>query len=449
MGNTLKINFDLYDKELPTVTSSKIFANSKNEYNENSLYSQKIFGPVKNYECKCGKLKGSYYKGKRCDECGVLCDSNDLRMKTFAQIKLPDEVWVIFPPLKYILHKIFSKKALDKILNFDPHIYEKNDFFIFDLQNKNLVNVYDVLDEKKLAALIQSRNEKYDLSSMNREEIDALKSDVIESYVEKYLDKERYLVDLRVYSIINLKHLFDYLIENEPEILHQKGIENIEIVKHAFINRIPVTPPDTRPVVKIARNRFSVNDITKSYSEILKNLENKFMDDIYLQIQEKKERDIFLANASKKFQRSIDDIYKFVQDKQFGDKESLFRSSLLGKTVEFSGRTVVTCGPNVPPYMLSMPRESAKIIFILEVLNYLVNNENEILDIRDIASLMQLIVNKIEDAELEIEDEVFDQIYKKIRPQLRLMFERPPTLFMYNDSTFILDELFENKFKVN
>jgi len=201
-------------------------------------------------------------------------------------------------------------------------------------------------------------------------------------------------------------------------------------------------------VIKIAKNRFSVNDITKSYSEILKNLEHKFMDDIYLQINDERERNIYLANASKKFQRSVDDIYKFAQEKQFGDKESLFRNSMLGKTVEFSGRTVVVCGPNLPPYTISMPRESAKIVFILEVLNYLVNNENDILDISDVASLMQLIVNNIEDAELKIDDETFDKIYHKIRPQLRVMFERPPTLFMYNDSTFILDELFENKFDI-
>ena len=447
MGSTLKIDFSLYEKDLPVVKSSKIFANNKNEYNDDSLYSQVIFGPVKDYECKCGKLKGSYYKGKRCDECGVLCDSKDTRMRTFAQIKLPDGVWVMFPPLKYILHKLFSKKAVDKILNFDPHIYEKNDFFIFDLQSKTLKNIYDILEEKKLSELINRRGESYDLESMDQSEIDSLKYSVIEEYMSEYLDREKYLVDYRIYSIINLKELFDYLITERPDILKAKDIENIDVAKFTFINRIPVTPPDTRPIVKIARNRFSVNDITKSYSEILKNLESRFMDDIYLQIQEKRERDIFLANASKKFQRSVDDIYKFIQDKQFGDKESLFRSSLLGKTVEFSGRTVVTCGPNVPPYMLSMPRESAKTIFLLEVLNYIVNNDNEILDIGDIASLMQLVTNKIDDAELEIPDEQFDDIYNKIRPELRLMFERPPTLFMYNDSTFVMDQLFENKFK--
>ena len=448
MSNSLKIDFSLYDIDLPVVKSSKIFANNKNEFNDNSLYSQQIFGPVKDYECKCGKLKGTYYKGKRCDECGVLCDSKDTRMRTFAQIKLPTDVWVMFPPLKYILYKLFNKKAVEKILNFDPHIYEKNDFFIFDLQNKTLKNIYELLEEKKLSKLIDKRGESYDLESMEQSEIDSLKFSVIEEYIKEYIDSERYLIDFRIYSIINLKELYDYLINEKPEILSSKDIENLDVVKYVFVNRIPVTPPDTRPVVKIARNRFSVNDITKSYSEILKNLESKFMDDIYLQIQEKEERDIFLANASRKFQRSVDDIYKFIQDKQFGDKESLFRSSLLGKTVEFSGRTVVTCGPNVPPYMLSMPRNSVKTIFILEVLNYIVNNDNDILDIGDVASLMQLVVNKIDDAELEIPDEQFDKIYNKIRPELRLMFERPPTLFMYNDSTFVMDKIFENKFKI-
>jgi len=441
---SLTIDFEVYEKDLPVVTSSKIFSSNKNEYHEDGLYSQRIFGPVKNYECKCGKLKGKYYAGQRCDECGVLCASNDLRMKTFAQINLPDDVWVVFPPLKHILHKIFGKKNVDKIMSFDPHVYEVHDFFIYDLQTCTLVNVNTLVDENE----IDKQVNKLVTSDLSVDEIELIRARIIDEWVDANIDKEKYLTEYKIYSIINLKHLFDYLYENHWDIFESKNINNREIVKFAFINKIPVTPPDTRPVIKIAKNRFSVNDITKSYSEILKNLEHKFMDDIYLQIQDEKERNIYLANAARKFQRSVDDIYKFAQEKQLGDKESILRNSILGKTVEFSGRTVVTCGPNVPPYMLSMPRESAKVLFILEILNYLVNNDNDILDINDIASLMQLITNNIEDAELKINDEVFDEIYQKIRPELRIMFERPPTLFMYNDSTFILDDLFENKFKM-
>lgn len=449
MNNTLKIDFDLYESNLPVIRSSKIFANNKNEYDENSLYSQRIFGPVNDYECKCGKLKGKFYKGHRCDDCGVLCDSNDLRMKTFAKIELPKDVWVIFPPLKHMLYKIFGKKQVDKILSFDPHVYEKDDFYLFDLNNLSLVNIHNIIDDKKLNKIIEEEGIDLTSDEIDSEKLESVKIKFIEKYMDQLIDKDKYLDQFRIYSVINLKELFDYIYDKMPEIFEVKGFNNINIVKHIFINDIPVTPPDTRPVIKIAKNRFSVNDITKSYSEILKNLEHKFMDDIYLQIQDKTERDIYLANASKKFQRSVDDIYKFAQDKQFGDKASLFRNSILGKTVEFSGRTVVSCGPNVPPYMISMPRESAKIVFILEVLNYLVNNENDILDINDIASLMQLIVNNIDDAELKISDEQFDEIFEKIRPSLRAMFERPPTLFMYNDSTFILDELFESKFQLD
>jgi len=443
---SLKIDFSLYETDLPVVTSSKIFANNKNEYHEDGLYSQRIFGPVKNYECKCGKLKGKYYAGQRCEDCGVMCDSNDLRMKTFAQINLPQNVWVIFPPLKYALQKIFGKKAIDKILAFDPHVYEEHDYFIFDMQNRVLVSVYDLIDTDYLNEEISKLIDK---ESATTEQVEKIKFKIIDEYVNRELDPKRFLIDFKIYSIINLKELFDFLYENHwDDVIAKKQVGNKNIIKYAFINKVLVTPPDTRPVIKIAKNRFSVNDITKSYSEILKNLEHKFMDDIYLQIQDETERNIYLANAARKFQKSIDDIYKFSQEKQLGDKESILRNSILGKTVEFSGRTVVTCGPNVPPYMISVPRESVKTLFILEVLNYLVENENDILDINDIASLMQLITNNIEDAELKIDDSVFDEIYQKIRPQLRVMFERPPTLFMYNDSTFILDELFENKFKI-
>jgi DNA-directed RNA polymerase beta' subunit len=172
------------------------------------------------------------------------------------------------------------------------------------------------------------------------------------------------------------------------------------------------------------------------------------MDDVYLRIKDPKEKNIYLANTIKKFQKSINDIYQFAQEKQLGEKESILRSSILGKTVEFSGRSVVTCGPNLPPYMLSVPRDAAKKIFLLEALHHIIEHEPDIVDINDIASFMQLVTHGIENANINIDDETFDRIFEKIRPHLRVMFERPPTLFMYNDSTWILDELFENKFQI-
>ncbi len=398
----LSIDFSLYETELPIVTSSKIFKNSKNEYHPDGLYSQTIFGPMKDYECECGNLKGKIHTGQRCSKCGVLCDTSDLRISTFAHIKLPQDIYVIFPPFRYIANKIFGKSNVNIIQKFDSHMYDDEYYFVYDLSKKKLVYHEDASD------------------------------DIVENF--------------KVYNIINLKKLYDYLLKNYQDLFDELGITN-EHRDKLFINRIPVTPPDSRPVMKISSSRFSVNDVTKCYSEILKNSENKFINDVYNAMTDENEKVIYLANAQKKFQRSVDELYEFIINKQLGEKEGLLRSSMLGKTVEFSGRNVITCAPNIAPYMISINREASRTIYILEYLKHMLNNDE--IDISDVSGIMQLMMYGIKNATLNLDPEDTDEVWEEIRKDLRCIFERPPVLFMYNDSGMLFDKLFEDKFKID
>lgn len=400
----LEIDFSLYETNLPQVTSFKIFTNTKGEFDENGLYSQRIFGPIKNYECKCGQLKGKQYRGETCPKCKVKCISSDARLHTFAQIKLPFGVKIVLPPLKYIGNKIFGKTVFDKILKFDPHIYDNEEYYYYDLNKRKL----------RLA-----------------EEISDPSADHI-------------VDEFKVYNIMDLFKLYVYLMDNHFEIFAENNISR-DIAKHLFQDKVIVTPPDTRPVAKISAGKYSVNDITRHYVEILKNIKNSFTDEIYAKMQIEDQRNIYLASSSRKFQYSVDQIFSIVLEKNLGQKESIVRQSLLGKTLEFSGRAVITCGPNVPPYMISMDTYGLSKLAILEILNYML--ENNIVDVGDIADVMQLLTIGIEHTDINIDKDLLEDILEKIRLDLRMVVERPPVLFYYNDSTMLLDKTLDSKLK--
>ena len=393
----IKINFSLYETDLPVVTSARVFSNHKNEYDEEGLYSQKLFGPLKNYECKCGRLYGVAHENEICTHCGVKCAKNDLRTTQFGQINLPKGVYVVLPQLKYIGHKLFGRTAFENILRFDPHIFDDDEYYYYDTSKNKLV-------------LAEDANEK----------------NILENF--------------KIYTIMDLKKLYDHLYY-KTTILEEMGF-NKQVAKHLFINKIPVTPPDTRPVAKISSNKFTVNDITKFYVEILKNISNSFTDEVYASMDEDK-KNIYFAASSRKFQQSVDGLISIILDKQLSDKLSIVRQSLLGKTLEFSGRAVIACGPHVAPYMVSMPTDAAKKLFLLETLNHILENDD--MDFGDVLDIMQLITRNLYDANLTMDDEEFNEIFEIIRKDLRVIAERPPVLFYYNDSMVLLDETVEKK----
>ena len=400
-ASVIEIDFSLYNSNLPEVTSFKIFSNQKGDYDENGLYSQRLFGPLRNYECKCGRLKGKQYKDQVCRICGVKCTTSDMRSKTFGQIKLPHGVKIIFPTLKYIGYKLFGKNTFEKILNFDPHIYDNEEYYYYDMNKKKLV-LGSELTEKTSANVLK---------------------------------------EFKIYTILDLYKLYKYLLE-ETNIFDELGLSK-EVGKYLFLDKVVVTPPDTRPLVKIGPNKHSVNDITRHYVEILKNIKNSFTDEIYAKIENEDQRSIYLAASCQKFQQSVNEIFKVVLERNLGEKESIVRQSLLGKTLEFSGRTVVICGPHVPPYMVSMDERSMSKLLILEIIHYMF--EHEMVDVGDVADLMQLLTHGIDNTSINIPKEELKKILEDIRLDARVVVERPPVLFYYNDSTMLLDKPLDAK----
>jgi len=341
------------------VTSIKFYTGKWSNIDENGLLSESIFGPLNDFRCRCGKLNlETSDSGKICDKCGVLCGSSDLRLKTFGKISL------IFPVIKTTKRKYFKK--------------------IVGSQHKHL------LDPKKADASLNTR--RY-LSINNSATVLKIvdKIDNIEGW---------FIIPIRItglYSfILSLKfaaEIFD--IEVAKELFEKKYI--IDVVK--------VLPPDLRPIMRDPKKRTELRyvEINKHYISLInQNNQNKAIKDIIKQ----KEYDWFekikynITNniedeiidvaipeydtATARYQYYVDQVYESAFESISG-KTGLIRSSILGKTIEFSARSVIIIDPSLEPYKVKVSRKILYKLWFPYFLYYLGKfKEYEFYDIFDI-----------------------------------------------------------------
>lgn len=313
------------------VTSIKFFTGKYNSIDENGLLSESIFGPIKDFHCKCGRLNlESCDAGKICDKCGVLCGQSNLRIKTFGKISL------VFPVIKPTKRKYFKK--------------------IVGNNHKHL------LDPRKADALaITSR---YLIVSYNADEMKVVDTLIpIENY---------FTVPIRITGLYSFILSLKYVAE----------ILDLDIAKQLFqdqyiIDVVQVLPPDIRPVVKDPKKKgeFRYVEINKHYISLINqnNLNISSKD-----IARSKESDWFkkmkydLENniddelvdpmipeydrASARYQYYVDLIYESVYSSISG-KTGFIRSSILGKTIEFSARSVIVVDPSIEPYKIKVSRK--------------------------------------------------------------------------------------------
>lgn len=313
------------------VTSIKFFTGKYNSIDENGLLSESIFGPIKDFHCKCGKLSlESCDGGKVCDRCGVLYGPSDLRLRTFGKITL------VFPVIKSTKKKYFKK--------------------IVGANHKHL------LDPRKADAL--SITPRYLIVSFNADDLKVVDSIApISGY---------FTVPIRItglYSfILALKYVADIL--------------ELDIAKQLFedkyiINVVKVLPPDIRPVIKDPKKKdeFRYDEMNKHYISLINqnnlnlssrdiarqkeadwftkmrfNLENNIEDELMDSIIPEWDR------ATARYQYYVDLIYESVFAGISG-KTGFIRGSILGKTIEFSGRSVIVIDPSLEPYKVKVSRK--------------------------------------------------------------------------------------------
>ena len=333
------------------------------------LYCERIFGPTKDWECHCGKYKKNRHKGVICDRCGVEVTRAKVRRERMGHIELA-------APVSHIWYFKGIPSRMGVLLDISPNVLEKVLYFA----------QYIVLDAGKATEFAKK---------------DVLNEQELEKYREKYGDgfrvgmgAEAILELLREVDLEELsKELRDELMNSQGQ-RKQKAAKRLEVVE-AFrksnnkpewmiMTRIPVLPPDIRPMIQLDGGRFATSDLNDLYRRVI-NRNNRLR-----RLLELGAPDIIVRNEKRMLQEAVDALIdngrrgrpvtgagnralKSLSDMLKG-KQGRFRQNLLGKRVDYSGRSVIVVGPQLKIYQCGLPKEMALELFKPFVMKRLVAN---------------------------------------------------------------------------
>jgi DNA-directed RNA polymerase subunit beta' len=335
------------------------------------LFCEKIFGPVKDYECHCGKYKRIRYKGIICDRCGVEVTRKAVRRERMGHITLTVPVVHIWY-FKSLPNKIAyligtSSKNLDKIVYYENFV---------------IINPGVARDLGYAQGDMISEEEKWDILEQLPEDNQELDDDDDDKFIVKEgADAlQALLADL---DLDELAYQLRYEVKNETSQMRKKKklkrlqvIESFRAANKHTENRpewmvqsvIPVIPPELRPLVPLEGGRFATSDLNDLYRRvIIRNNRLKRLIDI-------KAPDVILRNEKRMLQEAVDSLYdnsrksnavrnnnrplKSLSDMLKG-KSGRFRQNLLGKRVDYSGRSVIVVGPELKMHECGLPKEMA------------------------------------------------------------------------------------------
>lgn len=325
----------------------------------NGLFCCRIFGPVRDYECACGKYKRMKYRNVVCEKCGVEVTLSKTRRQRMGHIELAAPVvhiWFLRSlPSRISTILDLPLKEIEKVLYFESHI-------VLDpgntrLERYTLMNDDELYDaqleygEDAFEAGIGAEAICYMLKRINLEEdVAALKSELLDISSETRRKK----------VVKRLKLLDDCLQSgNKPEWM--------------VLNALPVSPPDLRPLVMLDGGRFATSDLNDLYRKVI-NRNNRLK-----RLIELKAPDIILRNEKRMLQESVDALFdngrkgrvvksnnkrplKSLSDMLKG-KQGRFRQNLLGKRVDYSGRSVIVVGPELKLHQCGLPKQMARELF--------------------------------------------------------------------------------------
>ena len=374
------------------------------------LFCEKIFGPTKDWECYCGKYKKVRYKGIICDRCGVEVTKKKVRRERLGHIELAcpvSHIWFFKGiPSRMSLLLDISPKALEKVLYFASYV-------ITDPKQTGFSKC-DVLSEKEYREIIEKTGADSIEVGMGAEAIRKLLSEIDLPKLQERLKKE---VDVaqgaKRSKIIKRLETIDAFIEsgNKPEWM--------------ILEALSVIPPELRPMVQLDGGRFATSDLNDLYRRVI-NRNNRLK-----RLLELEAPDIIVRNEKRMLQEAVDALIdngrrgrpitgaggralKSLSDMLKG-KQGRFRQNLLGKRVDYSGRSVIVVGPELKIHQCGLPREMALELFKPFVMKELVK--------RGQAFNIKNAKRMVERTAVEVWDVLEDVI--KDRP---VMLNRAPTL---------------------
>ena len=325
---------------------------------KDGLFCERIFGPTKDWECHCGKYKRVRYKGIVCDRCGVEVTKSKVRRERMGHIELAAPVAHIWYfkgiPSRIALMLDISPRNLEKVVYFASYI-------VTDKGNTGLIKT-QVLTEKEF----HEAEEKYGKGSFKAEMgAEALYKLLCEIDIEKLAEKlKKELVKASEQKRAKLVKRLDTiesfkLSHNRPEWM--------------IMHVVPVIPPELRPMVQLDGGRFATSDLNDLYRRVI-NRNNRLKRLLELGAPE-----IIVRNEKRMLQESVDALIdngrrgrpvtgagnrplKSLSDMLKG-KQGRFRQNLLGKRVDYSGRSVIVVGPELKIYQCGVPKEMAVELF--------------------------------------------------------------------------------------
>ena len=337
------------------------------------LFCEKIFGPTKDWECGCGKYKRMRYKGQVCPNCGVEITSSKVRRERMGSIELAapvSHIWYFKTiPSKMGIVLDISPKVLEHVLYFTQYIViDPGDT---PLKKKQL------LTEKEYKEYYEKYEDDFRVG-MGAEAIKELLQEID-------LDKECAAVREELDAITSSS-------ANQKRARLQKRLEVLEAFRKSgnrpewmILDVIPVIPPDLRPMVQLDGGRFATSDLNDLYRRVI-NRNNRLKRLLELDAPE-----IIIRNEKRMLQEAVDALIdngrhgktvtgpnnralKSLSDMLKG-KQGRFRQNLLGKRVDYSGRSVIVVGPELKIYQCGLPKEMALELFKPFVMKRLVEKE--------------------------------------------------------------------------
>ena len=332
------------------------------------LFCEKIFGPTKDWECNCGKYKKIRYKGKICDRCGVEITKAKVRRERMGHIELAapvSHIWYFkgIPSRMGLLLDI-SPRILEKVLYFAAYIVIDPGFaplsknqILSEKEYRDMREKYeDDFDAGMGAEAVKKLLQQIDLEELSQQ----LRAELKDASGQK---KARIVKRLEVVDAFRLSH-------NKPEWM--------------IIDVLPVLPPEIRPMVPLDGGRYASSDLNDLYRRVI-NRNNRLKRLIQLNAP-----DIIVRNEKRMLQEAVDALIdngrrgravtgannralKSLSDMLKG-KQGRFRQNLLGKRVDYSGRSVIVVGPSLKIYQCGLPKEMAIELFRPFVMKKLVED---------------------------------------------------------------------------
>ena len=331
------------------------------------LFCAKIFGPIRDYECLCGKYKKMRYKGVVCEKCGVEVTSSKVRRNRMGHISLiapVAHIWYVSSLPSRIGTLLGVKmKDLERVLYYEAYIVKNPGEASYDSEGLNPLAKFDVLNEEQYQQIVQRFGDSEFDARMGGEIIRELLADLdlVEMFRQLKEDISATKSEAKRKTIVKRLKVIEAFLNsgNRPEWM--------------MLTHLPVLPPDLRPLVSLDGGKFAVSDVNDLYRRVINRNQR------LKRLTELDAPEIIVRNEKRMLQESVDALFdngrrgnavkgankrplKSLSEVIKG-KQGRFRQNLLGKRVDFSGRSVIVVGPDLRMDQCGLPKKMAIELF--------------------------------------------------------------------------------------